>query len=117
VRHNHKAEKIPGELKFIRLFIHKKASTQPILSIPSGHPVKIALKFILMGLSYPTRYLVLAYQKAFLSRANFKTSHFGQSLRWAQILILEILNVFLWLKFSPALTLTKLKRFETGSPF
>ncbi|MGB5156761.1 MAG: hypothetical protein WBN77_04900, partial [Desulfobacterales bacterium] len=33
----------------------------------------------------------------------------------AQILILEILNVFLWLKFSPALTLTKLKRFESGS--
>ena len=35
----------------------------------------------------------------------------------AQILILKILNVFLWLKFSPALPLTKLKRFETGSPF
>jgi hypothetical protein len=51
----------------------------------------------------------------FTFRANFKTSHFGQSQRWAQILILEILNVFLRLKFSPALTLTKLKRFETGS--
>ncbi|MBU1053693.1 MAG: hypothetical protein KKC46_07675, partial [Proteobacteria bacterium] len=35
--------------------------------------------------------------------------------RWAQISILEILNVFLWLKFSPALSLTKLKRFESGS--
>ena len=33
--------------------------------------------------------------------ANFKTSHFAQSLRQTQILILEILNVFLWLKFSP----------------
>jgi len=30
-------------------------------------------------------------------------------------LILEILHVFLRLKFSPALTLTKLKRFESGS--
>jgi|GEM_PF-975130 len=47
--------------------------------------------------------------------ANFKTFHFGQSQRWAQILILKILNVFLRLKFSSALTLTKLKRFETGS--
>jgi len=48
-------------------------------------------------------------------RANFKTSHFAQSLRQAQILILEIRKVFLWLKFSPSLTLDKLKRFETGS--
>ncbi|MBU4034835.1 MAG: hypothetical protein KKA35_00240, partial [Proteobacteria bacterium] len=48
-------------------------------------------------------------------RASFKTSHFGRSLRWVKILILEILHVFLWLKFSPALTLTKLKRFERGS--
>ncbi|MFH2043948.1 MAG: hypothetical protein ABIK92_02250, partial [Pseudomonadota bacterium] len=47
-------------------------------------------------------------------RASFKTPHFGRSLRWAQISILEILNVFLWLKFSPALSLTKLKRFESG---
>ncbi|MBU4036842.1 MAG: hypothetical protein KKA35_10485, partial [Proteobacteria bacterium] len=46
---------------------------------------------------------------------SFKTSHFGRSLRWAKILILEILHVFLRLKFSPALTLTKLKRFESGS--
>jgi len=36
-------------------------------------------------------------------------------LRQAQILILEILRVFLWLKFAPFLTLNKLKRFETGS--
>jgi len=48
-------------------------------------------------------------------RANFRTSQFAQSLRQAQILILEILNVFLWLKFSPSLTLNKLKRFKTGS--
>ncbi|MBA3035852.1 MAG: hypothetical protein FP814_05085 [Desulfobacterium sp.] len=47
--------------------------------------------------------------------ASFKTSHFGRSLRWAKILILEILHVFLRLKFSPALALTKLKRFESGS--
>jgi len=38
-----------------------------------------------------------------------------QSLRQTQILILEILHVFLWLKFSPSLALNKLKRFETGS--
>jgi diguanylate cyclase len=47
--------------------------------------------------------------------ASFKTSHFGRSLRWAQISILEILHVFLRLKFSPALTSAKLKRFEIGS--
>jgi len=50
-----------------------------------------------------------------MNRANLKTSHFAQSLRQAQISILEILNVFLWLKFSPSLILNKLKRFETGS--
>jgi hypothetical protein len=50
------------------------------------------------------------------TRASFKTSHFGQSLRWAQISILKILNVFFRLKYSPALTLTKLKRFEIDSP-
>jgi hypothetical protein len=30
-------------------------------------------------------------------RANFKTAPFAQYLRQAQILILEIFNVFLWL--------------------
>jgi hypothetical protein len=56
-------------------------------------------------------------------RARLKTSPFTQSLRLvvhpanggAQILILEILNVFLWLKFSPSLTLSKIEHFETGS--
>ncbi len=49
--------------------------------------------------------------------ANFKTSHLAQSRRQAQILILEILNIFQWLirLRSPSLTLNKLKRFETGS--
>ena len=48
-------------------------------------------------------------------RANFKTSPFAQYLRQAQILILEILNVFLWLKFSPSLILNKIEHFETAS--
>jgi hypothetical protein len=47
--------------------------------------------------------------------ASFKTPHFGRSLRWAQISILEIRPVFLRLKSSPALTSAKLKRFEIGS--
>jgi len=42
---------------------------------------------------------------------------FAQSLRQAQILILEILQVFLWLKFSPSLTLDKIEHFETGSTY
>jgi hypothetical protein len=53
-------------------------------------------------------------------RANFKTSPFAQYLRQAQILILEIRNVFLWLKFSPSLTLNPAvsgKHFETASSF
>jgi hypothetical protein len=37
------------------------------------------------------------------------------SLQQAQILILEILNVFLWLKFSPSLFLNKIEHFETAS--
>jgi hypothetical protein len=48
-------------------------------------------------------------------RANFKTPQFAQFLRQAKILILEILHVFLWLKFLSSLNLNKLKRFETGS--
>ena len=48
-------------------------------------------------------------------RASFKTPSFVQSLRHAQILILEIFYIFLWLKFSPSLTLNKLKCFENGS--
>ncbi|PQP35387.1 hypothetical protein C6A37_02795 [Desulfobacteraceae bacterium SEEP-SAG9] len=47
--------------------------------------------------------------------ASFKTSHLAQSLRPAKILIVEILNVFMWLKFSSSLTLNKLKCFEIGS--
>jgi len=43
---------------------------------------------------------------------------FAQYLRQAQILILEILNVFLWSKFSPSLILNPDvigKHFETAS--
>ncbi len=47
--------------------------------------------------------------------ANFKTSPFVQYLRQAKILILEILHVFLWLKFSPSLILNKIEHFETAS--
>ena len=54
-------------------------------------------------------------RKINISRANFKTPHLAQFLRQAKILILEILHVFLRLKFSPSLNLNKLKRFETGS--
>jgi hypothetical protein len=40
---------------------------------------------------------------------------FFQSLRQTQILILEIQNVFLWLKFSSFLTLKKMERFSEPS--
>ena len=42
---------------------------------------------------------------------------FAQFRRQAQILILKILNVFLWLKFSPFLALNKMERFAKVSFF
>jgi hypothetical protein len=44
-----------------------------------------------------------------------KTPPFAQSQRQAQILILKILHVFLWLKFSPFLVLNKIERFSKVS--
>jgi len=44
-----------------------------------------------------------------------KRPPFVRYLRQAQILILEILHVFLWLKFSPFLISTKIEHFENGS--
>jgi hypothetical protein len=44
-----------------------------------------------------------------------KKPPFAQSLRQAQILILKILNVFLWLKFSPSLALNKIEHFSKVS--
>jgi hypothetical protein len=41
---------------------------------------------------------------------------FVQSLCQAQILIRGILNVCLWLKFSPSLTLNKIEHFKVVSP-
>ncbi|MBW2565161.1 MAG: AtpZ/AtpI family protein [Deltaproteobacteria bacterium] len=43
--------------------------------------------------------IAAGYRNIGLAIANLKTSHFAQSLRPAKILILEILHVFLWLKF------------------
>ena len=59
----------------------------------------------------------------FDTRANFKTSPFASrplAGRQTQILILETLNVFLWLKLSSSLILNPAvsgKRFETASFF
>jgi len=44
-----------------------------------------------------------------------KTPLFAQSRRQAQILILKIPNVFLWLKFSPSLALNKIGHFSKVS--
>ena len=44
-----------------------------------------------------------------------KTPPFSQSRRQAQILILEISNIFLWLKFSPSLILNKIEHFSKAS--
>ena len=44
-----------------------------------------------------------------------KTPLFAQFLRQSQILILEILNVFLWFKFSPSLNLNKNEHFSKVS--
>ena len=42
-------------------------------------------------------------------------SPFPQHLRQAQLLILEIRNVFLWLKFLPSLIFKKIEHFATAS--
>jgi len=47
----------------------------------------------------------------------WKTPSFVQSLCQTQILILEILNVCLWLKFSSSLTLSKIEPFSKASIF
>jgi len=44
-----------------------------------------------------------------------KTPPFAQFRRQAQILILKILNVFLWLKFLPSLALNKIEHFSKVS--
>ncbi len=44
-----------------------------------------------------------------------KTPPFAQFRRQAQILILKILYVFLWLKLSPFLALNKIERFAKVS--
>ena len=44
-----------------------------------------------------------------------KTPPFAQFLRQTQILILKILNVFLWLKFSPFLNLNEIGHFSKVS--
>jgi len=50
-----------------------------------------------------------------LVRDLCKTPPFAQFLRQTQILILEILNVFLWLKFSSSLALNKTEHFSKVS--
>ena len=44
-------------------------------------------------------------------RASFKTLHFGRSLRWAKISILEIYLICLWLKFPLRLELDRTETF------
>jgi len=51
----------------------------------------------------------------YILRDLCKTPPFAQFRRQAQILILKILNVFLWLKFSPFLALNKIERFAKVS--
>ncbi len=50
-----------------------------------------------------------------IKRDLCKTPPFVQFLCQAQILILEILNVCLWLKFSPSLNLNKIEHFSKVS--
>jgi len=49
--------------------------------------------------------------------ADFETALFIQFLRQAQISILEIFYIFLWLKFSPSLNLNKNYHFSKVSPY
>jgi hypothetical protein len=62
-----------------------------------------------------SRFDTLLVKTKYINEPISKRPSFDQFLCQAKIVILEILNVFLRLKFSPFLTLNKLKRFETGS--
>jgi hypothetical protein len=57
----------------------------------------------------------LGFYLYIMNRDLCKTPPFAQFRRQAQILILKILNVFLWLKFSPFLVLNKIERFSKVS--
>jgi len=50
-----------------------------------------------------------------IKRDLWKTPPFAQSLRCVQILILEIFNIFLWLKSSRALILNEIEHFSKVS--
>jgi hypothetical protein len=59
--------------------------------------------------------ILLCGQSAKAMRDFCKTPPFAQFRRQAQILILEILNVFLWLKLSSSLNLNKIGHFSKVS--
>ncbi len=60
-------------------------------------------------------FIILYYNKTVKWRNFCKTPPFAQFQRQAQILSLEILNVFLRLKFSPSLNLNKIEHFSKVS--
>jgi hypothetical protein len=55
----------------------------------------------------------MAYSQNY--RDHCKTPPFARFLCQAQIFILKILNVFLWLKLSPSLNLNKIEHFSKVS--
>ena len=63
---------------------------------------------------YPFCFLICHALLSIL-KTQFQNAPFAQSLRQVHVLVLEILNVFLWLKFSPPLTFNKIGRFEAAS--
>ena len=48
-----------------------------------------------------------------LNSSRRKTSPFDEFLRWMKILTLEIIHIFLWLKFLSALNFIKIDYFST----
>jgi len=68
-------------------------------------------------LTKPLKILLTAIELVLVisKRDLCKTPPFSQFLRQAQILILKILNVFLWLKFSLSLALNKIGHFSKVS--
>ena len=58
---------------------------------------------------------IIRLEEGSMIRDLCKKPPFAQSQRHAQFLILEIFNIFVRLKLSPSLTLTKIKRFSKVS--
>ena len=95
----------PGEMKKAQHFLKIKETTNIEAGLLLNSGKKPEFK----------RFVYDIKRQTISGRDPCKTPPFAQFLCQAQILILEILNVFLWLKFSPSLNLNEIEHFSKVS--